>query len=69
MEEGYIKSWNDERGFGFIGRPGEMDVFLHISMIDGQWRPQRGVRVSFDVEKDRGGRLRAKDVRLIPYTG
>ena len=69
MEQGYIKMWNDERGFGFIGRPGEQDVFLHISMVTGMWRPQKGDKVAFDIEVDERGRLRAKNVWFIPYTG
>ena len=29
--EGIIKSWNDERGFGFIEpSPGGQEIFVHI---------------------------------------
>ena len=67
MEEGTVKSWDDVKGYGFIGRPGEMDVFLHISEVKGRWRPQREDLVSFDIEKDPNGRLRAKNVQLISF--
>lgn len=67
MERGYIKNWNDDRGFGFIGRPGKMDVFLHVSMISGDWRPERGDKVAFDIATDERGRLRAENAQLIVY--
>jgi len=65
METGYIKAWNDDRGYGFIGRPGKLDVFLHISMVSGNWRPEKGDKVMFDIVKDELGRLRAENAQLI----
>ena len=70
MERGIIKSWNDDRGFGFIGRPGKIDVFFHISNIQSDgWRPQKGDNVVFEAEKDGLGRMRATTVQFVPYGG
>jgi len=57
MNQGTVKFFNTEKGFGFIKRddaaPGELDVFVHISVLnDGVNELQEGQRVSFDVEKD-----------------
>jgi CspA family cold shock protein len=63
---GTVKTWVDERGFGFI-RPddGGNDVFVHIKEFEaaGLGMPTEGDRVSYEVESDRrSGRPRA--VRL-----
>lgn len=48
---GAIKSWNDERGFGFIQpAQGGPDVFVHIKAFNTfAGRPQVNQRVSFQV--------------------
>ena len=41
--EGNLKSWNDERGFGFIEVRGGQDVFVHIKAFgNGEARPRIG---------------------------
>ncbi len=44
IEKGRLKSWNDEKGFGFIKREnGENDIFIHISALKSMSRkPVRG---------------------------
>ena len=65
--EGVIKSWNDERGFGFIEPTrGEQEIFVHIKAFSqGAGRPQTGQRVSFEVELGPQGKKRARKVVAI----
>ena len=68
---GTLKSWNDERGFGFIAPDGaRQDVFVHISAVPAiNGRPLGGERLGFDLELDREGRQRAVHVRVLPPLG
>ncbi len=65
--EGTIKSWNDDRGFGFIEpSDGGEDIFVHIKAINGlRERPQLNQRVSFELELGAQGKRRAVNVELI----
>lgn len=62
--EGLIKSWNDERGFGFIEpAQGGEEIFVHVSAIPTRWgRPQPGQPLSFEVGLNREGKKRATNV-------
>jgi CspA family cold shock protein len=53
MEQGTVKWFNAEKGFGFIEREGAEDVFVHFSAIqgDGFKSLDEGQKVTFDVEK------------------
>jgi uncharacterized membrane protein YsdA (DUF1294 family)/cold shock CspA family protein len=65
--DGKIKSWNDERGFGFI-QPvqGGDEIFVHIKAFPpGTGRPVVGLLVSFEVEPGPHGKKRAKAVQFI----
>ena len=64
-QRGTLKSWNDQKGFGFI-RPeqGGEDVFAHISAVHGERRPLVGDRVLYVTGRDPQGRLRAEHLRL-----
>jgi len=59
--EGRIKSWNDERGFGFITPlPHGRDVFVHIKAFPrGSGRPGVGEIVAYELEVTPEGRHRA----------
>ncbi len=65
--EGFLKSWNDERGFGFI-QPvkGGDEIFVHIKALPARGgRPQLNQALSFEVELGPQGKKRAKNVALI----
>jgi uncharacterized membrane protein YsdA (DUF1294 family)/cold shock CspA family protein len=64
---GVVTTWNDDRGFGFI-KPddGGADVFLHFTAAPrGTARPYQGQRLTFDVEQDDRGRVRAVQVEPL----
>ncbi|QBO36401.1 cold-shock protein [Periweissella cryptocerci] len=57
MEQGTVKWFNADKGFGFITRENGEDVFAHFSAIqgDGFKTLDEGQSVSFEVESsDRG---------------
>nr|AWM66410.1 Cold shock-like protein CspLA [Enterococcus faecalis] len=57
MEQGTVKWFNADKGFGFITREDGNDVFVHFSAIqgDGFKTLEEGQAVTFDVEdSDRG---------------
>jgi CspA family cold shock protein len=49
--EGTVKWFNNAKGFGFLGRDGGNDVFVHYSSIqlDGYKSLKEGDPVSFDI--------------------
>jgi CspA family cold shock protein len=56
-ETGTVKWFNESRGFGFIGREGKDDVFVHHSAIQGEGYKNlsEGQRVEFTVEQSPKG--------------
>ena len=57
MEEGIVKWFNDQKGFGFIEREDDRDVFVHHSAISGSGFKTlaEGDQVTFDVEQGAKG--------------
>jgi cold shock protein len=51
MQQGTVKWFNSEKGFGFISRENGDDVFVHFSAIqsNGFKTLEEGQRVTFDV--------------------
>lgn len=66
MAQGTVKFFNAEKGFGFISREGEDDIFVHFSNIQGEGYKtlQEGQRVEFDVAAGRKG-PEAQNVRVV----
>ena len=65
--EGIVKSWNEDRAFGFIEpTQGGQEIFLHVSALPARMGcPTLNQRVSFEVELNREGKKRAKNVQLV----
>ncbi len=57
MEEGTVNWFSDHKGFGFIERDGDTDVFVHHSAITGSGFKTlgEGDSVSFEVEQGAKG--------------
>ena len=60
-QQGVLRSWNDDKGFGFI-HVDKRDYFIHISSVRGE-RPLQGEVVLFVAGTDDKGRLRAESMR------
>ena len=61
---GTLKSWNDDKGFGFIQPEGGGEqLFVHISAMRGDSRPQVGDAVVYVAGSDAQGRPRAQHMR------
>ena len=63
MEQGTVKWFNDDKGYGFITRESGDDVFVHFSAIqgDGFKTLSEGQHVTFEVEERERG-LQAANV-------
>ena len=61
---GTVKWFNNAKGYGFLGREGGNDVFVHFSaiQIEGYKSLREGERVEFDVIEGEKGRPQAENV-------
>ncbi|MDO4813997.1 MAG: cold-shock protein [Gemella sp.] len=66
MQQGTVKWFNEEKGFGFIAVEGGKDVFVHFSAIkkDGFKTLKEGDKVEFTVEEGNRGPQAAEVVVL-----
>lgn len=57
MATGTVKFFNAEKGFGFISREGDNDVFVHFTAIEGNGFKtlEEGQTVEFEVGEGRKG--------------
>lgn len=65
-ETGTVKWFNNAKGYGFIGREGKPDVFVHYSALlhEGYKTLNEGDRVEFEVVKGPKG-PQAAEVKVI----
>jgi len=66
MQNGKVKWFNSEKGFGFIEVQGGDDVFVHFSAIqgDGFKSLEEGQEVSFEIVEGNRGPQAANVVKL-----
>lgn len=66
VSTGTVKFFNNEKGYGFISREGEDDVFVHFSNISGEGYKslEEGQAVEFEVGPGRKG-PEALNVRAV----
>ncbi len=66
MQEGVVKWFNAEKGYGFISVDGGSDVFVHFSAIqgDGFKTLEEGQRVSFEITEGSRGPQAANVTKL-----
>ena len=57
MNEGTVKWFNGEKGFGFIEQEAGDDVFVHFSAIQGEGYKtlEEGQKVNFEIEEGQRG--------------
>jgi CspA family cold shock protein len=62
--KGTVKWFNNNKGYGFIGRDGGADVFVHYSAIstEGYKSLQEGDDVEFEIAEGPKGRPQAGNV-------
>jgi uncharacterized membrane protein YsdA (DUF1294 family)/cold shock CspA family protein len=62
---GTLKTWNDERGFGFVEpAQGGLEIFVHIKAFpSGTGRPSVGQVLTFEVETAPNGKKKARAVQ------
>ena len=70
MPMGRVKTWNDDKGFGFIAADdGSGDVFFHVTALeDAEIDDEElvGLALSYDVgENPRNGRTKAVNLRRL----
>ncbi|WML45031.1 cold-shock protein CspD [Neobacillus sp. PS3-40] len=66
MQNGKVKWFNNEKGFGFIEIEGGDDVFVHFSAISGEGFKslEEGQEVSFEIVEGNRGPQAANVVKL-----
>lgn len=69
MNQGTVKWFNPEKGYGFIANAeGGDDVFVHFSAIqvDGFKTLNEGQKVTFDIEDDPKNPAKKRAANVVP---
>ena len=66
-QQGTVKKWQDDKGFGFIETETGESVFFHVSEFRAQRRPDVGEQVVFSIGQDDQGRKQAKQVQELGF--
>ena len=66
-QQGQIKKWQEDKGFGFIETEAGEQVFFHMSEFKARRRPTLGEAVVFSVGRDNQGRMQAKQVQELGF--
>ena len=67
-QQGQVKKWQDDKGFGFIETENGDSVFFHINEFKApRRRPDIGEQVVFTLGQDNQGRMQAKDVQELEF--
>ncbi len=66
MIKGVLKTWKEDRGFGFISPDGGgKDIFIHISAFKGtSRRPVTGDVIYYQVARDNRGKFKAINANI-----
>ena len=68
MQNGTVKWFNSQKGFGFIQPDdGGSDVFVHVSAVEraGLGSLSEGQKLSFEVERGKDGKSSATNLKAI----
>ena len=66
-QQGTVKKWQDDKGFGFIETETGESVFFHVSEFRAQRRPDVGEQVVFSIGQYAEGRRQAKQVQELGF--
>ncbi|MBH0064095.1 DUF1294 domain-containing protein [Psychrobacter sp. SZ93C1] len=66
-QQGQVKKWQEDKGFGFIETDTGDSVFFHINEFKARRRPDVGEQVVFTLGQDNQGRMQAKDVQELKF--
>jgi len=50
-QNGTVKFFNSEKGYGFIARDGEKDIFVHVKQVKKAVDLREGDQVTFGVDQ------------------